>query len=1251
MREAVLERELLATSERVFKLQNELLEESSTRKDLESKSPAVNKARHAKELRGLKDQLTRKGNDLKAVIFKLNELHTLSKTLQEKVTDREAHVVYLEEELKKMLTNETTLLASQEHRNQEIQQEMTELRKIVEAKAIPIWQLSDSETLPPPITSRISVPFSPMTGWVITKGTDENGRRRSIGETDDWLSRLYTHSGLSSRGAGPVVTNEEFNALRSELEVAKQQLRDAPLRSGSSPGKKNCTPSNKTTWQKRANSTLSESTTVTEKPKPAAVASDAGEDDNSGESDGEEPMSGGIDGLIFMDDDGSDESPVQRRSVYDGLVDAYNAVERTEEASVTEQKEESSSSYQQQPLVVESQQAKSTKDVNQGSGKGGGLGGFMNSWNAKKSHQAAQLDDDEISATPEWMKKFRTIAARNHGESVIETSGSAEARELTRTSFGENHKIALTSEQALKEEESRHFEDPSGSSERDSSSASNDMHDELSVVEESENGNDPDTSPADDGPTTVPPATARPVESRNSLSYSPGSLLSARRSAAAPYSPTKTIPTPSSPVVRASPRNGSYGSPKKSPPNVKRTFSNASPPTKSPPVQATTGAVANSAVVIEEESFDPGRLKNMFAAKAANAKPLVPSGSQFNPSYSSTTKKWTPKKKEEDDSDSDDSFAKSFLKGAATGQAVPVPGPVDSSSVYEIESTTRSASDGEQEDGNDTGSEKEAESSPKEIATLSPGKAKKSTSDDSENGTDSDEDLRTKRSSILPQGLSPKGTPPTATAGATTKSFLDDSDSEMDSDDEIQIRAAPVVVPKPKSEPAAAPASTAVGTKAKSFLDDSESEMDSDDESQIRAVAMLPSRLSPTAKSPQPKSGPSLAKKSFLDDSDSEADSDDESAMMQPLTSLSPEKAALFVGSIHFSPQKHSSLEDSVRFDNSDAWDPVPLSLPAATSVARLGRQDEAGEADEEETEQEDEVEEGDEVDDVQKVEEGDESERTDVSSSAAGIDEDYLGARSNSIDEPPVAQTAMIDSMYDSEGEEEEEDEEEYSEETMEEEEIVEQVMEEGSDHHHHEGVQLAHRSVPDFGAEVASGVPTAPNSAPSKNKGKFVLKDGKLVRQDESEDGAKLKKVKKPKFAIKGGKLVQDDSSVHTSTLGSHGVAGQNGAVRRNSLAAQSDTEDRGMKGKQSRRASVTAMVAAPRTKNKVAGPKSSFVIKDGKLVKNEELKKQQNKQQKVAAFSIMGGKLVKADKSGEKASKKKASASRKSRAKKPF
>ena len=46
-----------------------------------------------------------------------------------------------------------------------------------------------------------------------------------------------------------------------------------------------------------------------------------------------------------------------------------------------------------------------------------------------------KLDSDEKSTTPEFLKMFNKIGSKNKNESIVETSGSAPARDATRTSF------------------------------------------------------------------------------------------------------------------------------------------------------------------------------------------------------------------------------------------------------------------------------------------------------------------------------------------------------------------------------------------------------------------------------------------------------------------------------------------------------------------------------------------------------------------------------------------------------------------------------------------------------------------------------------------------------------------------------------------------------------------------------------------------------------------------------------------------
>lgn len=63
------------------------------------------------------------------------------------------------------------------------------------------------------------------------------------------------------------------------------------------------------------------------------------------------------------------------------------------------------------------------------------LSTFMGKFRKKAS--AAQVEDDEQSSTPEFMKVFKKIGFKK-SEEVIETQGAAAVRELTRTAYGEH---------------------------------------------------------------------------------------------------------------------------------------------------------------------------------------------------------------------------------------------------------------------------------------------------------------------------------------------------------------------------------------------------------------------------------------------------------------------------------------------------------------------------------------------------------------------------------------------------------------------------------------------------------------------------------------------------------------------------------------------------------------------------------------------------------------------------------------------
>eukprot|EP00978_Attheya_sp_CCMP212_P044848 scaffold324807_cov94-Attheya_sp.AAC.1 len=115
MREKDLERDLLQMTERCIELQVSLNEEKANVDVLTNRSGSLSKKRLAQEATSLRQALDRKTHDLQAIIWKMNELHLINKTYNEKMANSEQHVTYLEESLLDLQnTNRRTILEREE---------------------------------------------------------------------------------------------------------------------------------------------------------------------------------------------------------------------------------------------------------------------------------------------------------------------------------------------------------------------------------------------------------------------------------------------------------------------------------------------------------------------------------------------------------------------------------------------------------------------------------------------------------------------------------------------------------------------------------------------------------------------------------------------------------------------------------------------------------------------------------------------------------------------------------------------------------------------------------------------------------------------------------------------------------------------------------------------------------------------------------------------------------------------------------
>ena len=975
MREKSLEKELLEMSEKCSVLKRDLASERANVEALTSSTGAAaafEKLKQAQELKLLKEQLEKKDNDLKTVVWKMNELHVVGKTMQEKVENREHHVVYLEQSLSASQEKCQSLVQEKNESIVKHSDELANLRAVIDSNASPLWQLNSDGHACPPLSRRLVVHFSEK----VPDGPASDGRRKSIGELEEWLTSY-----------------EQIPASAAQVEVATQTDDGGDLAGEHA---------------RLAEQYLAEQSALIRNEKQFTV-----------------------DELLFMDEESSGDKrlPSEARSSYDGLVDAYKNntdlvagdgssfnLDGSAHSDSTETRDNRSRSsgldYDHENHMPEKRAA-----PNQTSNTRLTLGSFMDRFRAQK--KAQQVDDDEESATPEFLKKFRTIGKANLKEEVIETSGSAAAQEALRTSFGEKLRVLKSSEDVLSVATSSNHAPP-----RRSSIATGSVADTSSVqVPESRRSSIGYMPSTVYGNSTTD--VKSPASSQRHLEVSSSPTASSQQATLSPATKMRSY-VPSSPV-----RSHAHA-PQDTIASPSRWSSKASVETGSTPTgSGTTSGYAPSV----EASVKPSEAKSMFA----NAAPIAPKLPAYS-AYSASSAAWTPRKREDSDSD-DDSFVRNFVKGARSGVGVPsqsvsIPDSDDNTAEKSLDESSPSIchhdasndlTDGEStatrektDTGSDASNEKAVQFRKRDSVigiadfiddsswpTLEPGTgyddslstleskespSKKVDTVESVAEAKSEEDTDLGEEATSAASLESRSRP----APTKKKSFLDDSDSEDEStvasarpkvtettvsppsatkndDSESSTEADQTPAPEPVPTPAQAP-SLSLPKKKKSFLDDS----DSEDESTVASVKPKTSVAKPVLAAPEsssmdvknvdpaPKEAPTLEsdpaptptrvlslpkkKKSFLDDSDSE----DEStvASFKPKTSVAkpvltpPVKKALLDESessdadespisevTKAEPETHPMPEPDPESDPSTSSEPEPapasaLSLP-----------------------------------------------------------------------------------------------------------------------------------------------------------------------------------------------------------------------------------------------------------------------------------------------------------------------------------
>lgn len=158
MRERELERDLLRATERCIELQVALNEEKANVDILTNRAGNMNKKKFAQESIQLKQQLEKKTHDLQAIIWKMNELHLINKTYNEKMSNREQHVTYLEENLVELQGSNRNMIMERQEAEDKLREELESLKVLVDAMTIPLWQFGEGGVTGQTLASRIRLP-------------------------------------------------------------------------------------------------------------------------------------------------------------------------------------------------------------------------------------------------------------------------------------------------------------------------------------------------------------------------------------------------------------------------------------------------------------------------------------------------------------------------------------------------------------------------------------------------------------------------------------------------------------------------------------------------------------------------------------------------------------------------------------------------------------------------------------------------------------------------------------------------------------------------------------------------------------------------------------------------------------------------------------------------------------------------------------------------------------------------------------
>lgn len=182
MRDDIVEQELIEMAKRCIELEQELKEERATVELLSGKAGGLHKKQLAQEAIQLRHQIEKKTENLIAISWKMNELNLINKAYNEKMVNREQHLIYLEENYVELQNKNRVVIEERQESERMLREERDSLQKALGGMSVSLWQFNEDK--PGKVRTFASRVVIPVQGGHRPSDIDTEPRPRRLSDAE-----------------------------------------------------------------------------------------------------------------------------------------------------------------------------------------------------------------------------------------------------------------------------------------------------------------------------------------------------------------------------------------------------------------------------------------------------------------------------------------------------------------------------------------------------------------------------------------------------------------------------------------------------------------------------------------------------------------------------------------------------------------------------------------------------------------------------------------------------------------------------------------------------------------------------------------------------------------------------------------------------------------------------------------------------------------------------------------------------------